>query len=98
MNNWLRFPTDVIDWRVKREYEITGEDIPPDNYTESYVDIRADSIVQIRPFVARENSEGELTGTILYTTSGESWIVNVLPKVVRELIDCKPIKIPSIKT
>lgn len=96
-NNWLRFPTDVVDWKIKTEYEITGEDIPSDNYIESYVDIRIDSIVQIRPYFERDDAEGKLTGTILYTTSGENWVVNVHPKVVREILNCKPLKIPSIK-
>jgi hypothetical protein len=96
-NQWFRFPIDVIDSDTNKQYELLEQNIPLDEYYESWVDIRLDSIVQIRPFVAKDNELNNVTGTILYTTSGESHVVNVLPKTVREILGYEINKLPSIK-
>lgn len=96
-NQWFRFPIDVIDSDTNKQYELLEQNIPLDEYYESWVDIRLDSIVQIRPFVAKDNELNNVTGTTLFTTSGESWVVNVLPKTVREILGYEINKLPSIK-
>lgn len=97
VKEWYRFPTDVVNADVKEQYELLEQDVPTSEYFESWVDVRLDSIVQVRPFVAKDDPLEKITGTILYTTSGESHVVNVLPKTVREILGYEINKLPSIK-
>lgn len=97
VKEWYRFPIDVIDSDTKEQYQLLEQDVPTTEYFESWVDVKLDSIVQVRPFVAKDDPLEKITGTILYTTSGESHVVNVLPKTVREILGYEINKLPSIK-
>jgi len=96
-NKWLRFPHDVVDYDTLEGYTLLEKPIPSDEYIESYVDIRVDSIIALRPYTERDKPDEGVTGTIIYTT-GEEFVVNVLPKEVRRLLNCEPTKVPSNKT
>lgn len=88
-NNWYRFPIKVTN---KKLYDALDGEVPEENWERSYVDIRIDSIVAIRPYTDQNDPEDTISGTLIYTTAGEDWAVYILPKKVREILNIKPIK------
>lgn len=94
---WYRFPIDVIDVETKESYDAIGKNPKEDEYWESWVDIREDQIVAIRPFVPKDSKDMEITGTSIYLSNGDSYVVNVKPSTVKEIIGITTYKFKSIK-
>lgn len=94
LNNykWYRFPILVTN---KRLFESLNGNVPEEEWEMSYVDIREDSVVSIRPYIDQNDPDEKITGTLLFLTSGENYSVSVHPKKVREILDIKPIKIKA---
>lgn len=85
-NKWYRFPILIVDKTLKNIYE--EQDIPKDQMKESWVDIRLDSIVNIRPYY--EGEDFQITGTLIHTTSGDDFGVELKPSTVRKLLGYEP--------
>lgn len=94
---WYRFPMDVVNTDLIDSYKIMGKDVPSSEYEESWIDIRLDAIIAIRPFVDKENSLEVVTGTILFTTDGDAHVVNVYPEQVQKILNYIPEKVKSNK-
>lgn len=93
LNNqkWYRFPIMVVDRKLKDIYE--EDEIPKDEMEESWVDIRLDSIVAVRPYY--EGDDLKITGTLIFTTAGDSYGVELKPSSVRKLLNYEPIKLEN---
>ena len=81
----------VVDKKLKDIYE--EDEIPKEQMEESWVDIRADSIVAVRPYY--EGDDLIITGTLIFTTGGDSYGVELKPSSVRKLLNYEPIKLEN---
>lgn len=81
----------VVDRKLKDIYE--EDEIPKDKMEESWVDIRLDSIVAVEPYY--EGNDLKITGTLISTTSGDSYGVELKPSSVRKLLNYEPIKLEN---
>lgn len=88
---WYRFPIMMVDRKLKDIYE--EDEIPKDKMEESWVDIRLDSIVAVEPYY--EGNDLKITGTLISTTSGDSYGVELKPSSVRKLLNYEPIKLEN---
>lgn len=88
---WYRFPIMVVDKKLKDIYD--EDEIPKSEMEESWVDIRLDSIVAVRPYY--EGDELKITGTLIHTTAGDSYGVELKPSSVRKLLNYEPIKLEN---
>lgn len=82
--SWYRFPIKVIDQNVFREHD--GE-IEDDEWLDTWIDIRLDSIISIEPFMEEKET---VTSTTIYTYS-DFFTVEMKPSEVRSLLNYRPI-------
>ena len=87
---WYKFPISVVDRKLD---ELLDGEIPEEDMIDSWVDIRIDSIVMIRPYYVGDDLK--ITGTLLYTTAGTDFAVNMKPSSVRKLLNYEPIKLEN---
>lgn len=90
LNKWYRFPILVTNRKL---FETLEGNVPDEEWEMSYIDIREDSIVSVRPYQHQDDPEEKITGTLLFMSSGENYAVSVHPKRVREILNIKPITI-----
>lgn len=88
---WYRFPISIID----RELDELLGDVPEEELIDSWVDIRIDSIVLIRPYFTGKVDDLKISGTLLFTTAGTDFAVNMKPSSVRKLLNYEPIKLEN---
>lgn len=87
---WYRFPILVMDKKLKDIYE-EGE-VPKEQMNDSWVDIRVDSIVAVRPYYGEEL---KITATIIHTSSGDDFVVEMKPSTIRKILNYEPVKLEN---
>lgn len=86
MSEWIRFPIKIADRKL---FDSLNGEVPEEEWQESWIDIRRDSIVTIRQFI---QDSGKVEGTLIYTTSGNDFATTLMPSVVKKILNYEPFK------
>lgn len=93
MSEWLRLPISVYN---TTEYPgLSHDEVPKEGMYLAFVDVRKDSIVGVRPYFSITGDQDRPDGTIIYTTSGQDHVIEIMPSTMRKLIGYEPIKVEA---
>lgn len=85
---WFRLPIAVFS---KEDHPgLEPHEVPKEQQFLTFIDVRADSIVGMRPYFGYDADADKPNGTIIYTTSGEDHVIEIMPSTMRKLLGYKP--------
>lgn len=86
-NRWFRFPILVVETKL---VETLDEEQLEKYWEDSYVEIKESNVESIRPYVDGEIIDQGKNATVLTTSSGETFVIEIPTDKLRELLGYKP--------